>query len=352
MECWSAEQKCLQHSLHKGAEISRRKTTENTLQLELKFDFGVHLETEIEEKKLPYIHGFHFNFPDPQNYFGISGVYPLDSPFKKKLFSDQQALFNDELPLIKMTVSDFILAHKCPKIFNGYWLEKSPPRPPHHPVFDVGTKVDMLAKAYLCLPVEARQTNRQLLRDTLQHEIEKLKHWHDSPKTQVYLEAFDDFCEYFKNAQLSTKIAPDEWLKFKFENFRLGGRIDILLQDWLEHKNLLLDLKLEKFGTGLRELQFSEIVQVMLYANELCRRDVAIQEVGYYYFKERTLLVQAVTSTDLQQFARILRKLATTLEATVEFIPRQCELCLICPLRYDCDVGRELTKQDFINPLK
>jgi len=298
-------------------------------------------------------HEFHFNFPDLQNYFGTSGTQPFDSPFeKKKLFSDQQGFFNDKLPLIKMTVSDFVLAHKCPKVFNGYWLEKSTPQPPHHPVFDVGTKVDWAAKRYLSGPISARQSNRQQLRVILQSEIEKLEHWHDHQKTEAYLKAFDDFCGYYENAKLSANVAPNEWLEFELEGFRLGGRIDLLLQNWLDHKNLLLDLKLEKFGDELPQLQLSDVVQVMLYADVLHRRGVAIQEIGYYYFQERTLIVQAVASADLAKFAEVFRKYAAALKTTVEFLPRQCELCLICPLRHACNVGRELTKQHFKKPLK
>lgn len=323
---------------------------EADLQLGFDFDFSKNSENEVKENEPRYISGFNITIPDALTYFGELSDDPANCPLeKKRQQSNQAGLFGEGSQLIEMSISDFILAHKCPKVFNGYLNKGFPLSHPHHQIFDIGTCVDKVAKEYLRLPIVVRSEKQPILRQKLQHEIQKFALSHE--KELEFLNAFDDFCAYFNKTKLADNFDSNKKLVFEFEDFRLSGKIDFLIQD--NDKTLtLLDLKLISVGNDVDHLQFYDIIQIKLYAYAFLCRGIEIKKVGYYYLIERTLIIEEVTPIELQRFAEILKRFANSLARTKNFCPRKCAYCLICPLREKCEIGSQLTRDDFTIPLE
>lgn len=316
--------------------------------MQLGFDFDL---KGVKKNEPRIIQGFNVIIPEAQTYFGELSENLTEWPLEqKKKENSQEGLFGNEPKLIEMSVSDFILAYKCPKVFNGYF-NKGFLNHPHHAVFEIGTHIDTVAKEFLSLPTKVRPEKQSILREKLRRNItERLKL--DDKQIREYLLAFDDFCHYFQTTKLADNFDFNKKLVFKFDDYRLSGKIDFLLKDDDNQGLILLDLKLVSVGNDLNHLQFYDIIQVKLYAYALSCLNVSISKVGYYYFSERTLIFEEVSEIELKNFAEILKHFAGYLRMTKNFQPRKCAYCLICQLREKCEIGRHLTRNDFAKPLE
>ena len=301
-----------------------------------------------QQEKLPnHIDGFQLAYPRDQSYFGVLCDGDEVSPLRKGK-NDQVSLFNETQELIAMSVSDFILAHKCPKVFNGYFSKGYPLGHPHHALFDIGTIIDRVAREYLGLPPNLRGQKQANLRKQLLDRVANFQV--DHSLVQKLPDAFDDFCAYFSHKKLASDFNPNKKLVFVLGDFLLGGRIDFLIKE--EDETLtLLDLKLMSVGNKVEDLLYADVLQSLLYAYALLSKNIRIDRTGYYYFLERTFVTQQLSPQTLVESVSVLTGYASLLSRTKEFAPRRCAYCLICQLRESCEIGRNTTRDDFAKPL-
>ncbi|MDX1939896.1 MAG: PD-(D/E)XK nuclease family protein [Saprospiraceae bacterium] len=294
--------------------------------------------------------------PSNPSFFGRVGLEKIsDKWLKLNQKSDQLSLFSNDQE-IRLSITDFWMASMCPKMFEGYFFGHLE-RPPHHPILDVGTKLDKFAKKFIDATFDDREKLNLSVEYSKQLEFE-LRNLKSSilnnSEIQEYVNAFLDFCFLFQNYLSSNNFFSKEKLIFNIGNVLFRGQIDILVENKeLTNTNLLLiDLKLQKFGGSVEEIESFEVLQVLLYALALKRKGIIVQEIGYYYFKERKFIKCPLKEDDFEELEKKFLVIIDNLLKTSEFAAKKCMLCLICPLKKNCPVGNNLSKKDFKNPLE
>ena len=304
-------------------------------------------ERENEAKSVLEIEGFHLDFPDATSYYGEIGDDNYQSlPEHCSASHFQQELFSFDNKFIELSISDFVLATKCPKIFAAYKISHSIKRPPHHKIFDIGTFFDSAAKEFLSTPIHTRKYVKQAIIGRLSKKLIKL----NVNKCMEYLKAFNLFCQYFQNWKTISLGYP---LKFKLGPVILTGNIDFILEHKkFKYQTLLIDFKLNSVGNDIFHLNLSDLLQLFTYAVGLYEKDMPVKSVGYYFLHESALLYQNVNKMLIESIKEKLKQLLISLMKTQTFKPRKCAYCLICELKENCSVGKSLTYKDYAKPLK
>ena len=161
--------------------------------------------------------------------------------------------------------------------------------------------------------------------------------------------SYDHFCNLFIRSRVPDRRVVPKKLELYLGDILSHGKIDILLQ-YSEDSYLLVDFKLKKFGMYTESLEFFELLQLLLYYNELKRRNFNIQAVAYYFFEEREFLLESTSNPPFSNSEEIIQHIINSLLRTY-FKPTKCALCLICPLKTSCVVGSKLSSNDFDEPL-
>lgn len=266
-------------------------------------------------------------------------------------------------------ISGFVTAAKCPKLFKHFTLSNNnfEYRFGQNPVyFPIGTKLDKYARTFINYSFAEREEKFDNLRNSLKEEIyviinnhinrdidTVIKKSNENELVDEVLNAFDNFCETFKNAKNAKNHFAYDKMYFSIGNLELNGQIDLFLINNSNDGFVLLDLKMKKFGNPISDFKLADFIQVLLYAYGLRKeKKLPIDSIGYYFLFENELVIEKMTNLEEQDCWELLENLVDELIHTVNFVPRKCELCLICPLKKECKVGKTLTAKDFIIPLQ
>ena len=119
----------------------------------------------------------HFDIPENvEDYFGKRVTNQEGGPlFRLRKPVGQLDLFRPNKGFVKLSVTQLWSALRCPWLFYHTYILKSIRKYPHHPIFDVGTKVDKFAKQFLQSPLHDRESTKNTFIDKFKGELTKLK---------------------------------------------------------------------------------------------------------------------------------------------------------------------------------
>ena len=169
------------------------------------------------------------------------------------------------------------------------------------------------------------EKTRLILKEQLKIDLSELKSVYLS-KDEVdrYTKSFDHFCNLFLRSRVVDRRLVPEKLELELGEIRSRGKIDALLR-YPDDSYLLIDFKLKKFGKNQELLEFFELLQLLLYYNELKRRNINIKSVAYYFFEERIFLVESTSTPPFSNSAEMVQRIIDSLLQTY-FKPIKCAL--------------------------
>ncbi len=312
---------------------------------------------------------FEFNFPYDLNYTYSKKkckVLKRDLSEFLKYYNDY---FGYDLNKVNdyehFSISALKTAYQCPLLFKAFTVNDNfKTNFLHIPqIFSIGSLFDKFCRKFIKIPVSERIKTHKTLRQEFERELSKkvdlekefpIKTELKDDENATYLEAFDNFCETFKHSKFvesQGKFREDKKLNFKVVDINFSGKIDLLVQNSRGEGNVLIDLKLKKFGASIKEFKIEEFVQVLFYARALKELGVKLDALGYYYGVDNTLIYIDVRDFSLSEFQDVTNGLILNLKHAKDFYPVKCELCLICPLKSNCKIGKKLNSSSFKTPL-
>lgn len=261
----------------------------------------------------------------------------------------QEQLFSLEKQL-QFSISHLEKYLRCPKYYELVYIQNKHNYQIFGDRLSLGTILHKVAADYLKLyPEREFDKLKENFENKFRSKFQSNKEtWYD-----LYLESLVKFHEHFKLVKV---VAVEERQKAILDDIFISGQIDCIIEYPERNEVVIIDFKEARSEFLEIESKYKSIQLIFYY---LLIRNKFKSVFGfkklkgaYYYFETSDMEKIDFIPMVIEEGKKVIKTIINEIQTKSIFTPKKCELCPICGYKEKCDIGRDITENDFRRSLK